>query len=553
MLCGPCLRSWAQPNDCGVNASFGWTLGKVVSEESCGVEASKGGAVFNRLFRKAYLRFRKEQAERLARDRRNAITSAWETSGLRGPLNPYCKGWTHAIQSFGEGSMLGLVLRSEGAAGAGGAEAGAEAGAAGAHEAAACAAAAQAQLRRVAGDRLVTGLLGLLSRGGSLNLRGVCASGSGASASVRGQSVQISPCDEAQPVLMLRCAELQEPTNPSVLQLRERYECADEQASAEARPEKRARTKERLEKEHQERLAAQAKARREYEAELLRLSNEAFAAASQGREAHDEVMGRLRAHYEKPPWRVIGKHLVCDAVQLTQPALLLNLLVQRVSERVADVAENGAQRSQPKGKGERRDTDGARQHTRDGGCCEKIARRVSGKRARKKAEKATVQVRKAARKEERRAKKEETSRQQAAAKVAAKAATEERAREAEAKLFEKHQPRMVLERLLALLKKKGAESEGLGGLPFVQQQSLLCHVGGRHVAKPTGATVLAAEREWRVLVAARLGDRVEAGGEPPAVGIEAVRRLLEVPPPHPPSPSHLHPHPPTSTPSTSTI
>ena len=91
-----------------------------MSEENCGVEASKGGAVFNRIFRKAFLRFRTEQADRLARDRRNAITSAWETSGLRGALNPYCKGWTHAIQSFGEGSLLGLVVRSE----AGGAEAG---------------------------------------------------------------------------------------------------------------------------------------------------------------------------------------------------------------------------------------------------------------------------------------------------------------------------------------------------------------------------------------------------------------------------------------------
>ena len=124
MVCGPCVRSWAQPNDCGVNASFSWTLGKVVSEENCGVEASKGGAVFNRIFRKAFLRFRTEQADRLARDRRNAITSAWETSGLRGALNPYCKGWTHAIQSFGEGSLLGLVVRSEaGGAEAGGAEA----------------------------------------------------------------------------------------------------------------------------------------------------------------------------------------------------------------------------------------------------------------------------------------------------------------------------------------------------------------------------------------------------------------------------------------------
>ena len=406
------------------------------------------------------------------------------------------------------------------------------------HEAAARAAAAQAQLRRVAGDRLVTGLLGLLRRGGSLDLRSVCASGSGASASgsgasasVRGQSVQISPCDEAQPVLMLRCAELQEPTNPSVLQLRERYECADEQASAEARPEKRARTKERLEKEHQERLAAQAKARREYEAELLRLSNEAFAAASQGREAHDEVMGRLRAHYEKPPWRVIGKHLVCDAVQLTQPTLLLNLLIQRVSERVADVAENGAQRSQPKGKGERRDTDGAPQHTRDGGCCEKIARRVNGKRARKRVEKATVQVQKVARKEERRAKKEEASRQQAAAKAAAKAATEERARAAAARLLKKHPPRKVLKSLLAMLEEKGGE--GLGDLPLVQQHALLCHLGGCHIAKPTGATAAVAGRAWRVLVAARLTgdaaaapDGVEADAEPPAVGTEALRRLL---------------------------
>ena len=533
-----------------------------MSEENCGVEASKGGAVFNRIFRKAFLRFRTEQADRLARDRRNAITSAWETSGLRGALNPYCKGWTHAIQSFGEGSLLGLVVRSEaGGAEAGGAEAsgaeasGAEASAAGAHEAAARAAAAQAQLRRVAGDRLVTGLLGLLKRGGSLDLHAVCASGSGASASVRGQSVQISPCDETQPVLALRCSELQEPTNPTVLQLRERYKCADEQATAEARPEKRARTKERLEREHQERLAAQAQARREYEAELLCLHDQAFAAVSQGRKAYEEVMGRLRAHYEKPPWRVIGKHLVCDAVQLTRPALLLNLLVERVSKRVAEAAENGAQRSQPKEKGERRDKDGARQHTRDGGCCEEISRRVASKRARKEADRADAVEQKARRKEEKRAKKEEAGRQQAAVKAAAKVATEGRAQEAEAKLLERHRPRVVLERLLALLKKNGAEAEGLGGLSLVQRHSLLCHVGGRHVAKPTGATAPAAEREWRVLVAERLGDRVEAGGVPPAVGIEAVRRLLEgaqVPPPapslalphspHPPPPPvHLHP------------
>ena len=63
--------------------------------------------------------------------------------------------------------------------------------------------------------------------------------------------------------------------------------------------------------------------------------------------------GRLRAHYEKPPWRVIGKHLVCDAVQLKVPMLLLDVLVERVSRRVAETAENGAQRNQPKEKGER--------------------------------------------------------------------------------------------------------------------------------------------------------------------------------------------------------
>jgi hypothetical protein len=209
-----------------VNASFGWLLGRVVKDENCIVEASKGGATFGKVFRLAFLTFRAEQADKLARDRRNAITSAWETCGLRGALNPKCKAWEDAIATFGTATLLGVVRRSEGGeagtSSAGTSDARAEtsasagtaseqevaASAAGEAEAAACA--AEAQLRRQAGDRMVQALLGLLHRGsGSLDLVGVAApgsaarpaKGSAATASLRGVGkVQISPCDEDQPV-----------------------------------------------------------------------------------------------------------------------------------------------------------------------------------------------------------------------------------------------------------------------------------------------------------------------------------------------------------------
>ena len=242
-----CVRSWAQPNDCGVNAAFGWLLGRVVKDENCIIEASKGGATFGKVFRLAYLTFKAEQADKLARDWRNAITSAWDACGLRGELNPNCKAWADAIATFGGGTLLGVVRRSEGgeagtssagtssagtsdaraetsagtsSAGTSDARAETSAGAgtaseqevaaSAAEEAKAAARAAEAQLRRQAADRMVQALLGLLHRGsGSLDLVGVAApgsaarpaQGSAATASLRGVGkVQIAPCDEDQPV-----------------------------------------------------------------------------------------------------------------------------------------------------------------------------------------------------------------------------------------------------------------------------------------------------------------------------------------------------------------
>lgn len=279
----------------------------------------------------------------------------------------------------------------------------------------------------------------------------------------------------------LRCAELQDPANETVLDLRARYQCADEQASAAARPDKRALTKERLERERQERIAVQAKARSEYEGELQLLHEELFAAAREGREAFDKVVVRLRARYEKPPWRVIGKHVVCDAVQLAEPLLLLNLLVDRVSSRVADAAEGAAQRGQPKGKAERRNKHGVPQDTRDGGSCEVIARRVATKRARVEAERAEAEAQRATK----RARKEGASEQRKAVAHARRQAKAERARGANAALHAKHPPATVLRRLLQL---RRAGGEGLAGLTLVQQQSLLSHYSGSLVAKPTRKT-----------------------------------------------------------------
>ena len=208
----------------------------MVKDENCIIEASKGGATFGKVFRLAYLTFKAEQADKLARDWRNAITSAWDACGLRGELNPNCKAWADAIATFGGGTLLGVVRRSEGgeagtssagtssagtsSAGTSDARAETSAGAgtaseqevaaSAAEEAKAAARAAEAQLRRQAADRMVQALLGLLHRGsGSLDLVGVAApgsaarpaQGSAATASLRGVGkVQIAPCDEDQPV-----------------------------------------------------------------------------------------------------------------------------------------------------------------------------------------------------------------------------------------------------------------------------------------------------------------------------------------------------------------
>ena len=124
-------RSWSQPNDLGGNASFKWVVGDEVLKGGETVAVQKETLAFNHTFRRAFLRWQREQAEELARTGRNAVTSGWDKSGLRGALNRGCAGWAGGIRAFGGVSMLGTAERVAAAAVAavgGGAEGGAAEG-----------------------------------------------------------------------------------------------------------------------------------------------------------------------------------------------------------------------------------------------------------------------------------------------------------------------------------------------------------------------------------------------------------------------------------------
>jgi hypothetical protein len=106
---------WSQPNDAGCNASFKACFGRVLGESGEAVAAAKGGEVFNKIYRRAFLQWRKEMQQELDSRQDNAIKSAWRKVGLGGlgaaPLNPNCLFWRAAIEAFGEASLMQSSLQ----------------------------------------------------------------------------------------------------------------------------------------------------------------------------------------------------------------------------------------------------------------------------------------------------------------------------------------------------------------------------------------------------------------------------------------------------------
>ena len=111
-----------------------------------------------------------------------------------------------------------------------------------------------------------------------------------------------------------------------MLQLRGKYECADEQTvyGKETR-KKGARHQRQL--EALERQQVQRNARELYEADLQLMKEEAGVS--------DELWLRLRRHCEAPPARVIGKFLIYDAVALARLVILRTAVVDAVGRALA--------------------------------------------------------------------------------------------------------------------------------------------------------------------------------------------------------------------------
>ena len=113
VICVPSHTTiWSQPNDAGSNASFKACFGRVLRSMSCAVEAAKGGDAFNKVFRAAFLLWRKEMSDALQATQMNAVKSAWRKVGLGGKLNPHCEMWTAAIGLFGDESLLQQSLKT---------------------------------------------------------------------------------------------------------------------------------------------------------------------------------------------------------------------------------------------------------------------------------------------------------------------------------------------------------------------------------------------------------------------------------------------------------
>ena len=436
------------------------------------------------VFRKAFLRWRKQEAQKLVFGS-NAITRGWDRVGLRGALNPRCAGWSEAIRAFGAHSLLGAAYdelqravevvgrggdaaaseamageaaSGEAAAGkaggkaAGGTAAGGKAvgGTAAVGEEAAEAARASALLRRQEGDRLVARLVAVArGKAARLDLRDAAkreppAVGMGcreppeeplvtAVARLHGASgcVQVLPLGgKEQRDVELRLLQLQDPADEAVLLLRSAYVCADEQR-VDGRASKLT-AKQKRERAELQKLAEQHDARKEYEAEIEASKAELLKAARSGDDAaYDAAFGRTRSLLEKRPGRWVNGKWVTDSVALVLPELLSGFVGTCLAECLAKRVEST--KAEPAAK-VKQSSKGMQQNSKSGGSLSYLigVRKAAEERkdAKKAAEaKVKVEVRKT--KAAARGAKEEAQAQAKAAKQAAAASKKAQRADAE--------------------------------------------------------------------------------------------------------------------------
>ena len=375
---------WSSPNDAGPNASWAAVLGRVVMKSGASEQAAHGGTTFNILYREAQLLWRKEQADRLKANGTNAITEGWDGVGLRERngqgLNKHCCMWTAALRHFGNpGSMLAIAQR------VGDASAVAEGGGAdnvedGFDERGEADKANESDeenimnLDAMRASQMLAVLRRMKSKSSSVLLalrlgvpreaqqRGAAlpgaAAASAAAALISGSRLPVAATavylrgqvriqeEEASEDIVLTHAQLDNPADPVVQGLRDRYILADQ--PLEGAGSKKDAAKARKRAEFLRREATAEEGRRLYEADeealLLKFESDVGTellgdsslstdeAVRRFKEKHRAHVARMRDHYQRPPPRVINGILVYDAVALTLPRLLVASVQQRVAE-----------------------------------------------------------------------------------------------------------------------------------------------------------------------------------------------------------------------------
>ena len=137
-------------------------------------------------------------------------------------------------------------------------------------------------------------------------------------------------------------AQLGDPAHPLVRQLKATYVWASTPSARQQREKERAKDRRAREVLEMETMAEQQRA--EYEQELL-VQKERLreAALNDDKSAFDAEWGRARGHLEMRPIRIINGKIVSDAVALTTPIILQQIMVAEVASMVTRVSMGSGQ------------------------------------------------------------------------------------------------------------------------------------------------------------------------------------------------------------------
>jgi hypothetical protein len=374
-------------------------LKKEVDDSAMASEACKGGVCFNRIYRRAFIKWQAQMEADLRSQGYNTITSAWTKVGLGLELDKGCEMWTAAIRLFGAASILGLARQAVNVAAAAAAQAAAEGdqggvGAAGEGGVGATPAADQGGDRVTAmharnvtaverldaekKDRLLT-LLRNLSVGDCVALghheqlphEEVAEPGMTTHKPARPKKaatavgalslVRITPRDKHENEIELTHEQLKDALDPDVVRVCAAYEIFVDRAAINQEDAKR-RKKVKAKERRLQRVAIAEQARNQYNSDwaeeqkwlldalLLLFTPDGFTVGNEAQVRLEETvkqhMERTRELAERPPCRVINGHLVYDAVGLVEPLVLTRALMDAVgaglAQRAAAAVEQAA-------------------------------------------------------------------------------------------------------------------------------------------------------------------------------------------------------------------